>query len=86
MSEPRLFVPVSMSACATALRLFRTASGERTAVAFSSPLTLAKVLGTDQRWVVLTAPALRGMIAELGVNGIILDPSGTMTSPMKRVA
>ena len=86
MPEPRLFVPVRVGACALALRLFRTASGKRTAVAFSSPLRLAKVLGTDQQWVVLTAPALRGMLAELDVIGIVIDPAGTMARPAKQVA
>ncbi|MER6006228.1 SAV_915 family protein [Nonomuraea angiospora] len=86
MSEPRLCVPVTVGTCALTLRLFRTASGKRTAVAFSSPLKLANVLGPDQRWVLLTAPALRGMIAELNVIGIVIDPAGTMTRPAKRVA
>ncbi|MFC4114495.1 SAV_915 family protein [Nonomuraea zeae] len=86
MSEPRLFVPVRAGAYATALRLFRTAAGKRTAVAFTSPLKLTKVLGTDQRWVVLTAPALRGMLAELDVIGIVIDPAGTMTRSAERVA
>ena len=86
MPESRLFVPVRVGACASALRLFRTASGKRTAVAFSSPLRLAKVLGTDQQWVVLTAPALRGMLAELDVIGIVIDPAGTMARPAKQVA
>ncbi|MFC5827151.1 SAV_915 family protein [Nonomuraea insulae] len=86
MSEPRLFVPVRVGTYATALRLFRTAAGKRTAVAFSSPLKLAKVLGTDQQWVVLTAPALRGMLAELDVIGIVIDPAGTMARPAGQVA
>jgi hypothetical protein len=86
MSEPRLFVPVRVGRFATALRLFRTASGKQTAVAFSSPFKLAKVLGTGQQWVVLTAPALRGMIAELDVVGIVIDPAGTMSRPAKQVA
>ncbi|MEV0385474.1 SAV_915 family protein [Nonomuraea sp. NPDC050643] len=86
MSEPRLFVPVTAGACATALRLFRTTAGKRTAVAFSSPLRLTQVLGTGQRWVVLTAPALRTMIAELDVTGIVIDPAGTMTRPAEQVA
>ncbi|WP_326821680.1 hypothetical protein [Streptosporangium sp. NBC_01756] len=38
MSEPRLLVPVRVGTFAAALRLFRTAAGKRTAVAFSSPL------------------------------------------------
>jgi hypothetical protein len=66
--------------------LFRTASGERTAVAFSSALKLADVLGADQPWVLLTAPALRSLIAELDVIGLVVDPAGTMTRPAKRVA
>ncbi|MGW0809842.1 SAV_915 family protein [Nonomuraea sp. NPDC002799] len=86
MSEPRLFVPVRVGACATALRLFRTPAGKRTAVAFSSPLKLAKVLGPGQRWLVLTAPALRGMLAELDVAGIVVDPAAAMTRPAQQVA
>ncbi|MGW3353000.1 SAV_915 family protein [Nonomuraea rubra] len=86
MSEPRLFIPVSMGRFASALRLFRTAAGKRTAVAFTSPLKLARVLGPGQRWVVLTEPALRGMLAELDVIGIVIDPAGTMSRPAKQVA
>lgn len=86
MSEPRLFVPVQVSACATALRLFRTAAGKRTAVAFTSPLQLAKVLGSGQRWVQLTEPALRSMIVDVGVLGIVVDPAGATPSPVAGVA
>nr|SBO97064.1 hypothetical protein BN4615_P6580 [Nonomuraea gerenzanensis] len=74
-------VPVKAGACASTLRLFRTASGERTAVAFTSPLKLAKVLGPHQPWVLLTAPALRSMLAGLDVAGIVTDPAGTMSAP-----
>ncbi|MEV4017645.1 SAV_915 family protein [Nonomuraea angiospora] len=86
MSEPRLFVPVRVGTCASALRLFRTASGERTAVAFTSALKLAEVLGADQPSMLLTVPALRSMIAQLDVIGVVIDPAGTMTGPAKRVA
>ncbi|MFI7613530.1 SAV_915 family protein [Nonomuraea terrae] len=86
MSEPRLFVPVRGGGCALTLRLFRTASGKRAAVAFSSPLKLAKVLGPDQRWVLLTAPALRTMVADLDVPVTIIDPAGTMSRPVTQVA
>ncbi|SDK07918.1 SseB protein N-terminal domain-containing protein [Nonomuraea maritima] len=86
MSEPRWCVPVKSSGRVLSLRLFRTPAGRRTAVAFSSPLKLAKVLGTDQRWVLLTAPALRDMLAELGVTGIVVDPAGTMSSRAAAVA
>ncbi|MFI6316732.1 SAV_915 family protein [Nonomuraea sp. NPDC050556] len=72
------FVPVRVGAVGTSLRLFRTASGKRTAVAFTSALRLAKVLGADQRWVRLSEQALRGMTSDLDVIGIVIDPAGTM--------
>ncbi|MCC5581666.1 SseB family protein [Microtetraspora sp. AC03309] len=86
MSEVPLYVPVRKGAFAMSLRLFRTASGKRTAVAFSSPLRLTKVLGTDQRWIRLSEPALRRMIEELDVVGIVVDPTGMMAGTIARVA
>lgn len=79
MSEAPLFVPVRKGRFNVSLRLFRTAAGRRTAVAFSSSLRLASVLGTGQEWVRLSEPALRGMIQDLDVVGIVVDPAGTMT-------
>ncbi|MFI6740215.1 SAV_915 family protein [Nonomuraea sp. NPDC050451] len=81
-----MFVPVRVGTCASTLRLFRTASGKRTAVAFSSALKPANVLGADQPWALLTAPALHSMIAGLDIIGIVIDPARTMTRPAKRVA
>ncbi|MEZ0075927.1 SAV_915 family protein [Planotetraspora sp. GP83] len=78
MTEVPLFVPVHEGAFAMSVRLFRTASGKRTAVAFSSPMRLAKVLGAGQRWVRLSEPALRQMLRDLDVIGIVVDPAGTM--------
>ncbi|WP_248963193.1 SAV_915 family protein [Sphaerisporangium perillae] len=60
------------------LRLFRTAAGKRTAVAFSTPLALARVLGTEHRWIRLSETALRHMLTDVGVTGIVVDPAGTM--------
>ncbi|MEU6721846.1 SAV_915 family protein [Nonomuraea sp. NPDC046802] len=77
MSEPPLFVPVRERAGALSLRLFRTAAGARTAVAFTSPLRVAAVLGAGQQWVRLSEPALRSLIAGLDVAGILLDPADT---------
>ncbi|MGV9306011.1 SAV_915 family protein [Nonomuraea sp. NPDC003727] len=77
MSDVPLCVPVRQGRFSASLRLFRTASGSRTAVAFSSPLRLAQVLGTRQPWVRLSEPALRGMIRDLGVTGVVVDPAGT---------
>ncbi|MGW4644720.1 SAV_915 family protein [Sphaerisporangium sp. NPDC004334] len=78
MGDPLLVVPVREGTATVSLRLFRTAAGVRTAVAFSSPLALARVLGPAQRWIRLSAPALRHMVADLGVTGIVLDPAGTL--------
>jgi hypothetical protein len=78
MSEVPLYVPVRESAFSMSLRLFRTDSGRR-AAAFSSPMRLAKVLGAGQRWIRLTEPALRRMIEDLDVAGIVIDPTGTTT-------
>ncbi|MEV0622082.1 SAV_915 family protein [Nonomuraea sp. NPDC050404] len=86
MSEPRLCVPVKTGPCALTLRLFRTVSGKRTAVAFTSPLKLARVLGPQQPWVLLTAPALRAMTAELDIIGIVTDPAGTMNAPYRQAS
>ncbi|MEW9533959.1 SAV_915 family protein [Microbispora sp. NPDC049125] len=73
-----LFVPVHAGTVTQSLRLFRTAAGKRTAVAFSSPARLMKVLGADQPWTCLTEPVLRGLIADLDVIGVVFDPAGTM--------
>ncbi|MER5627364.1 SAV_915 family protein [Streptosporangium sp. NPDC002544] len=78
MSEVPLFVPIWQGRFSVSLRLFRTAAGRKTAVAFSSALCLADVLGTEQQWMWLSEPALRGMIRDLDVIGIVIDPAGTM--------
>lgn len=81
MSEVPLFVPVRQGRFSASVRLFRTAAGKKTAVAFTSPLRLAKVLGSEQQWVRLSEPALRGMLRDLDVIGVVVDPAGTMTRP-----
>ncbi|MFC6081246.1 SAV_915 family protein [Sphaerisporangium aureirubrum] len=86
MSSVPLFVPVRGTGCSDTLCLFRTAAGKRTAVAFSSPIRLAKVLGPDQRWIRLSEPAVRRMIAGLDVIGIVIDPAGTMRRPAGKAA
>ncbi|MFC4530691.1 SAV_915 family protein [Sphaerisporangium dianthi] len=77
MPDPLLVVPVREGKGTVSLRLFRTTAGNRTAVAFSSPLALARVLGADHRWIRLSEPALRHMLAGLSVTGVVLDPAGT---------
>lgn len=86
MLEDPLYVPVNHGTLSLSLRLFRTASGKKTSVAFTSPLRLAKVLGTDQEWIRLSEPALRCMINDLDVVGIVIDPAGTMSRPVSRTA
>ncbi len=86
MLEDPLYVPVRRSSFSLALRLFRTAAGKQTAVAFTSSLRLTKVLGSDQGWIRLSEPALRSMIKDLGVIGIVIDPAGTMSRPISRTA
>ncbi|MFC4585807.1 SAV_915 family protein [Sphaerisporangium corydalis] len=61
------------------LRLFRTVNGTRTAVAFSTPARLTTVLGTDQRWIHLSESALRRMVDDLHLEGIVVDPSGSFS-------
>jgi hypothetical protein len=86
MLEDPLYVPVHRCAFSLALRLFRTTAGTRTAAAFTSPLLLTKVLGGDQNWIRLSEPALRSMINDLGVIGIVIDPAGTTSPSISRSA
>ncbi|TXS44324.1 hypothetical protein EAO77_34895 [Streptomyces sp. t39] len=70
-----LYVPVRPApAHAAALRLFRTAPGPRTAVAFTCPGLLAVALGPEASWIVLSESALRALAEPLGVTRLTLDP------------
>jgi hypothetical protein len=74
-SRRLLLVPVLPArAGSLALRTGRLASGERTGLAFTSESALLRVLGPDQPWVRLSEPALRALLAPLGVDRIRLDP------------
>ncbi len=79
-AQPPLVVPVRVGAVTQSLRLFRTVNGTRTAVAFSSPARLMAVLGSDQRWIHLSESALRKMIEDLDLEGIVIDPSGSFSN------
>ncbi|GAA1018213.1 hypothetical protein Aple_034180 [Acrocarpospora pleiomorpha] len=83
MSDIPLFVPIRIGASFLSLRLFRTPSGTRTAVAFSSSARLAEVLGAEQPWTRISEPGLRGLLQDLGVVGVVVDPTVT---PVQRVA
>ncbi|WP_051710602.1 SAV_915 family protein [Streptomyces sp. NRRL S-350] len=69
-------VPVTISGTGstTALRLFRLRDGRRCAVGFSSPGALAALLGPDQASAEFGEPALRALVAPLGVDTLVLDP------------
>ncbi|MGV9881591.1 SAV_915 family protein [Streptomyces sp. NPDC003006] len=69
-----LYVPVRPGPAGCVARLFRTPVGGRTAVAFTTPQRLSAVLGSRQVWIRLSEPALRALVAPLGVNGITVDP------------
>ena len=86
MARPPLFVPVREGSYALVLRLFRDSAGHRTAVAFTSPVRVARVLGAGQKWVRLSEPALRDLIAGLDVIGILIDPASAAPRTGTRVA
>ncbi|MFI6157207.1 SAV_915 family protein [Kitasatospora sp. NPDC051170] len=83
-------VPVTTSAHGgtTALRLFRLRDGRRCAVGFSSPEALAALLGPEQAHTELAEPALRSLVAPLGVDALVLDPrlvAAPVTTPVTAV-
>jgi hypothetical protein len=80
-ADPLLVVPVREGETTVSLRLFRTVAGGRTAVAFTSPSALAGALGQGQSWIRLSEPALRQMLADVGVAAIVVDPAGTVPAP-----
>ncbi|MEN3540675.1 SAV_915 family protein [Microbispora sp. ZYX-F-249] len=86
MLKDPLYVPVRRSTFSLALRLFRTTAGTRTVAAFTSPLLLTKVLGSGHIWIRLSEPALRSLINDLGVIGIVIDPAGTTNRLISRSA
>ncbi|GAA3070227.1 SAV_915 family protein [Streptosporangium carneum] len=80
-NDSPLLVPVRPGGGTLALRLFRTRAGERTAVAFTSRDRLVEALGDGHAWMWLDERALRGMVKDLGVVGIVVDPTGTVGGP-----
>jgi hypothetical protein len=76
-----LFVPVRPGPSRCAARLFRTPLGDRTAVGFTSLRRLTATLGPDQTWIRLADPALRALVAPLGVTTVTVDPQFTAPAP-----
>ncbi|MEU9331548.1 SAV_915 family protein [Streptomyces sp. NPDC048290] len=83
-----LYVPVRPGPSGCATRLFRTPLGDRTAVAFTSARRLTATLGAGQPWIRLAAPALRALVAPLGVTSLTVDPqlSAPAAAPVARTA
>ncbi|MFF0227298.1 SAV_915 family protein [Streptomyces sp. NPDC004629] len=80
----RLFVPVRPGPRGDALcvfRIFRTPLGSRTAVGFTSLRRLTATLGREQAWIVLAEPALRSLLAPLGVTLVTVDPQLSAPAP-----
>lgn len=78
-SEPRpaglLYIPVRPGPLGGwTARLFRTPLGARTAVGFTSRGLMADVLGPQQAWIRLAEPAVRALVAPLGVTALVVDP------------
>ncbi|MFJ3791057.1 SAV_915 family protein [Kitasatospora sp. NPDC090091] len=67
-------VPVTVTGRTTSLRLFRLRDGRRCAVGFVSAEALTALLGPEQASVQLAEPALRALVAPLGVDTLVLDP------------
>jgi hypothetical protein len=76
-----LFVPLREVAHTVSLRLFRDRDGTRCAVAFTTHDQLTSVLGSEQRYYRLTGRAVRSLVAERGVDRLIVDP-GLVAAPV----
>jgi len=77
----RLVVPVRPGPRGFTLRIFRTALGACTAVAFSSDRQLTAVLGPDHPRLTLAEPALRALFEPLGVTALTVDPQLAAPAP-----
>ncbi|MGW1819237.1 SAV_915 family protein [Streptomyces sp. NPDC002125] len=69
-----LLVPVRQGPGGCCARLFRTPLGVRTAVAFTEEGQLTRTLGQQQPWIRLSEPAVRALVAPLGVVDLTVDP------------
>ncbi|MFG3142812.1 SAV_915 family protein [Streptomyces sp. NPDC048211] len=69
-----LFVPARPGPAGYSARLFRTPLGGRTAVAFTDERRLTRTLGQQQGWIRLSEPAVRALVAPLGIVDLTVDP------------
>ncbi|MER7489419.1 SAV_915 family protein [Streptomyces sp. NPDC126497] len=68
-----LYVPVRPERDYFVTCFFRTPSGRRTAVAFTTSVRLLATLGRDHHWIRLSAAALRSLTSPLGC-ALVVDP------------
>lgn len=68
-----LVVPVAGSET-LALRSGRLPTGERVGIAFTTESRLVQVMGAGQRWIHLAEPAMKAMLAPLGIDRVQVDP------------
>ncbi|MDH6128785.1 SAV_915 family protein [Kitasatospora sp. GP82] len=68
------YVPVRAVGDVRVLRFFRRGDGSRCVGAFSSAAAARELLGPAQELIELSIPALRQLIAPLGVQQLVLDP------------
>ncbi|MEU6119786.1 SAV_915 family protein [Streptomyces sp. NPDC047117] len=76
-----LYVPVRPGPMGYAARLCRTPLGCRTAVGFTSADRLLGALGPGVAWIRLAEPALRALVAPLGVDRVTVDPRFAAPNP-----
>ncbi|WP_326769588.1 hypothetical protein OG978_38135 [Streptomyces sp. NBC_01591] len=76
-----LFVPARSGPTGYCVRLFRTPLGVHTAVAFTDERQLALTLGQRQTWIRLSEPAVRALVAPLGVVDLVVDPLLAVPGP-----
>ncbi|WP_329521612.1 SAV_915 family protein [Spirillospora sp. NBC_01491] len=71
-----LFIPVHTCAGGTlSLRTGRRSpDGERVGIAFTSEERLRSALGGGRPWIRLAGPALRSMLAPMGIAAVQMDP------------
>ncbi|MFF8913065.1 SAV_915 family protein [Streptomyces sp. NPDC015032] len=81
-----LFVPVRPGPAGCCARLFRTPLGIRTAVAFTNERQLILALGEGQTRIRLSEPAVRALVAPLGVAGLVVDPLLVVPGPSAAAA
>ncbi|POX43491.1 hypothetical protein C3486_00775 [Streptomyces sp. Ru73] len=78
---PPLYVPVRPGPLGCATRLCRTPLGCRTAVGFTTADRLVAALGPGVDWIRLAEPALRALVAPLGVTRVTVDPRFAAPNP-----